>query len=853
MAERRAVRSRSRHTTPTPQPAPQPAHASRKRVTRSASRDVELPVETERPTRRSARQASVTSITSENERENGAGRKIKRKPKEQVVADLTMVEEVDIEIEVQDAAQTPPRPVAQNSLPHRSPGGVSEISGTTAISSFSMVEHDLLDPRFLLRHLPKLHSVAEEFLDLLVPEEEDVLSMQDRIRRDMKRIQDMQKPDSELVEDYNDFDNQINLHLKHFRGTRQQFIDPRVIHQALFGPGNGNGARTGLDLILYRVNLLVLAKDMIHSDRNDKGMWITIRTLENMFPSLFLSVLDPNAAASESISGESALLRKTFELALDFRTQLAILYLDQQSRLENFDPDAVLDRVFFGKDGIEGNEASPFVTGWDVAALGGKDAPLPQAFKSHVVDRLNEIRNHFPTDTQALEHGIVVDLDSLGVAFEWRPVILRLLDWVRLRNAELRAAIKHYGGSKAIAKNVTLVSQNPGEAIELEKKRTSLDHKGRRRSRKFNPHDDLEKGSIEKLRATEQKSAHRVQIQNLNEEQQGQHRSKSLPPPKETQEVETRNLPSSTIEIEHQSAEVIAPVDDWNPPLDDDDPTQLGDIDEEPVPEPQPPRSTADIMKLLKQPKKIQKENRAKPSIFDSQPGGVRVEWDDDLEDDSQPVVASSSRPQVLQPSTQSNKRRLPEDSDDDEEAFETVRRTEKIEKRREKAKRVRLAVEPPTSSTVPTSHQPQRRENNSNVQIRNEVERRIPERDALERPSLVPPSSNYDLQREQARMNSRSNVPRRKPPNPWKDAEVDAFVEYMARFPQRYSDILAYDRSAGYQLLLNRDQVNLKDKARIIARTEIRSGSGLRPGFENVITKESKMGRDLLAEGYNW
>lgn len=72
MADRRGVRASSRRKIPTPQPpstatAAQTGRASRTRGARSASRDVEHAVDTLKPTRRSTRQASVTSVTDSDD------------------------------------------------------------------------------------------------------------------------------------------------------------------------------------------------------------------------------------------------------------------------------------------------------------------------------------------------------------------------------------------------------------------------------------------------------------------------------------------------------------------------------------------------------------------------------------------------------------------------------------------------------------------------------------------------------------------------------------------------------------------------------------------------------------------
>lgn len=88
MADRRGVRSASRRKTPTPQPpsktnTPQLARASRMR---SASRDVEPVYEVLKPTRRSARQASIATVTDESENEGQTTRRTKRRPAKEAAA-----------------------------------------------------------------------------------------------------------------------------------------------------------------------------------------------------------------------------------------------------------------------------------------------------------------------------------------------------------------------------------------------------------------------------------------------------------------------------------------------------------------------------------------------------------------------------------------------------------------------------------------------------------------------------------------------------------------------------------------------------------------------------------------------
>ncbi|CAI6340057.1 unnamed protein product [Periconia digitata] len=863
MADRRGMRSGSRRADPTPQShsksiVTQTVHATRKRNTRSASRDIDVPTETERPLRRSARQASVTSIASESARENETDRGMRRNPREEAfAADLTAVEEVDTQLDIQDAPQ--------NTL-HRSPGAASEMSGTTAITSFSMGEAELLESRFLLRHLPKLHSVVDEFLNLLVPEEENVLSMEDRLQRDLNRIRKMKIPGSDFVEDYNDCVDQLSLYVKHFLADNWWFINIQAIHQALFGSADRNSAQTGLNLILYRANLLIMAKDMIHSDRKDKNMWTTIRAFENIFPIRFLSALDPETSTALSVTGQSALLQKTFDLALEFRTQLAIIHIDRESRTKNFDPDAVLDSVFFD----ESDEAEPIIRGWNTSALGEGAATLPDEFRGKVMDRMAEIRTHFPIDTQALEHGNVINLGRLEKAFPWPSVILRLLDWVRARDTELRAAIGHQRGPEKIVKEVKrIIEESAGRVSQLgtsetSNKRNSYGREGRRVSGKYSVDKLLDPGVFTRMKPTLEKAS-RVQVQVQAHDQNGQKLAEArVPTPQvEPQKMVQKEQGTTAAEPEPQLADTTVQEDGWAPPEDDEDFTRVGEGAGEPAakstdppedPQPlRPPQSTADIMSFLKRPKNIQKENRAKPSIFDPQPGAVRVEFGDGFDDAIEPgepvVAASSSKQKVVRPATQSKKRALPVESDEDDDDFETVRRTTHVEQRREKARRVQLNADAPSSSTA---HQPQGRNIRENLAIKNETDTSVSETDAPEMTEAAPPSSRYAAQRQQSRIN-RPTGSTRKERVEWTPDEEQAFEEYMALYqPNKYAEIKRVD-DAGQRRLQTRTQVNLKDKARSMAINMIRSGSGLLPGFQLVIRKHTADGQKLLDQGFDW
>ncbi|ORY17749.1 hypothetical protein BCR34DRAFT_554745 [Clohesyomyces aquaticus] len=835
MAERRSVRSSSRRITPTPQPpsvaaTPQPGRASRTRASRSASRDLEsIAGSTTNTSRRSKRQASVAS-ESENERPS---RQTKRKDQQEPVGDLATVEEVDTQITIEEGAATPPRPAIVAIAPHRSPGAVSEMSGTTAMTSFSMVEAEDLKQQAILRRITRIHDSARELLEHLVPD-------QGRIEDDSEHYFELQKPDSEYTSTFRDLDFDFSNDLTFFKTEHQDYIRPRAVHRALLGPDRDPTAmRSGLDLVIFLANICFFSKFMMTSDRDKESMWTALLALDNTFPSIFLHSL--NVEHSDFSRGESALVRETFELALELRTQLALLVLYRSSNGSNealSDPDSQLSEVFFRspEDGAES-----VVRGWEVIGLGGRGSHLDKNLSNLVVKRINEIRKHLPKDTETLERGETVDFDNLFAAFPWSSCILQLQDWVRSRKRELYASIDGLGGIRAISEQVRVEVQQPEiraasvPKASPRKKRTSFGGDRRRSSQKFDPNAPLDEGVIAKLLAREKAVATKPQAKSLDKTQQ---------PTKDVQEAAPQPQ-------EEQ--------DQWQPlPLDDEEfpePANPGPSNSA------PPRSTAEYVKKYKEVKKIDKENRR--GFIARQPTAERVEFGDGFED-TQPVVASSSKgKQPQDPSPRKRRRPTHEDElddDDDEDEFETAQRDARAEVRRQKApvKKARFFDIP---SSAPPSHQlPTRNTNEESVsrprpqsqpQLQDES---FSEEDAPDMTEENPPRSSYAAIRNMARVNSSTIARPRKGKVPWSLQEEEALLEYMENFPRQYALIVKLDSSdEGHGVLGARSQVNIKDKVRNMAINMIKSGTGLQPGFENVITAESKIGAQLIEDGYEW
>ncbi|KAH7088385.1 hypothetical protein FB567DRAFT_337772 [Paraphoma chrysanthemicola] len=870
MADRRGVRSASRRKTPTPQPpskvnTPQAGRATRTRGVRSASRDVEM-VEVQKPTRRSARQASVTTLTDESDHETQATRRTRRRmPAKEAVADLTVVEEVDTQIEPDEAPNTPKRTQTEDPAFFRSPGAASEMSGTTAISSFSMVESEFLDSRKILKHLRKLCESATEFLEHVAP---DNGSLED----DLRHIHEIQKPDSDFTDEYRDFNEELELHLKHYKSEEHNYIRVRAVHRALFESNHDlAAAASGIDLILYLANLLVFAKQMIHSDRSEKEIWDALRQLDNSFPSQFMRAL--NAGAEPTNAGESALLQDTFNLALELRTQLAILVLERSTADSDLNPDEAIIEVFLRSEPSQ-ESAGSMIRGWSIAALGGDDSALPQQFQHFVVERLNKMREFFPVNEQSLESGDLIDLEGLGASFPWEATILRLLHWVRLRHRELRQSIDGLGGGAAILRSVQRQIEEPQSASQLRttsapqetprRKRKSFSER-RRASRKFDPNAAVDSRTIDALKARERLSeagavliaqvAQAAEPEAIEEVQDG------LLVVEQQQDQHQPIVGDDEVDqLVEQAVEDPIELEATAKPLEEEEQEEDQEVPEaEPA---GPPTSSAAILKALKKVSKVEKENRL-TSIFDRHANAQRVEFGDGF--DTQATPGPSTGNKGKQPAQSSPKRKRPRafdiSSDSDDDAFEAEDRTARAQERRAKApvtKKVRID---PTSSAAPPSHQPPPQPTDESLFIpeaeEESVSEAVSEAEGPDMTEAAPPST-YQEQLKLAKENRNILGPRdrrndRKPRTDWTSAAENAFAEYMGKFPCKYSAIKKYDEEEGYALLLDRTQVNLKDKARTMAINMIKSGTGLMNGFEEVIKYHTNDGKRLMAAGYEW
>jgi hypothetical protein len=706
-----------------------------------------------------------------------------------------------------------------------------------------MVEAGGLDADEIRDHVSELYSSATKFLNHLAPNNA-------QIEEDDKHIQEIQKPDSTFTKRYRRYEAVLNINLSDFRTKDQEYVRLRAIHRRLQEDRDPAEPQPAIDLVVYLANLVIFTKQMIGSDRGTQEMWVTLRELDRAFPRYFLPAVANGSL--RPLTGQSSLQKETFELALELRTHLAIRVLESASNEPDFDPEATLDEVFY-RSGNGGEAAT--IRGWHVPGLEDEDLSGEQI--AQIEDQMERIRELF------------ADIDTLGTAFPWKSLVLQLLQWVRLRHRELQAAIQRLGGIDAIADMLRNGTQPPTESAPTtawrksprkspRKSRTSFTRERRRASGKFDAHDVSKNAIVDALIARENTviiQAGGESFQQLGEETLvgrensilpsgrdkhvgRQARAEAAAQPAKIATI-TQHVPEQTVQrpteasrpqqlgrvpslqqtTVHSRASVQHRLDDQDhqPILNDDDDQQH--TEEAPVAGPSqsaPRPSGVEYVRRMQEKQKVDKENQNRRGWFERHPTAEREEWGDGFDgrygvDQSQRPVASAPSRKGKEPQRSSPRKRPRAFVDSDEDEFETVEHDSRAQERRQEAPVAKRARIQPASS-APPSHQP-------------EARNPVPQEESLseaEAPDMTEeaPAPTYAERQALARQNERAAAARRNKRirKPWTAREEEAFMEYMAMYPQRYSAILEHDRTEGYNLLQERTQVNLKDKARNMA-----------------------------------
>lgn len=289
--------------------------------------------------------------------------------------------------------------------------------------------------------LEDLFDASNKVLGLLLPSEVSRTSVQGIEERSL----DSKSKETRQLQRYNP-----NFQAQRVVYGDDRFINVPVIVRAILDVSKVEEIPPGpwrMDPILYRANLATLTTSlMTHNREGGEGTW---HELNKLFPRPFLQKFVANNALGDFADG-SALFVETFELAVDMRTRSFIESAKRLVSQEGFDPDALLEQVFY-KD-------SNTLNGWSVDGLRFEDVNHNKDFRSAIVARLNQLRETF-SETEAP----FIDLERLEKLFPHARLTTALTQWSQARLGEIELQLQILGATGGIIQAIRSTSRESGK------------------------------------------------------------------------------------------------------------------------------------------------------------------------------------------------------------------------------------------------------------------------------------------------------------------------------------------------------------------------------------------------------
>lgn len=333
-----------------------------------------------------------------------------------------------------------------------SPGAASEMSGTTAFTSRSQSQLAHIDSN-VIDILPDLYRTSDALLDLLIPANVTAKNI-DRITKNLMA------PGSRLA-------NELKFSEAEFTAARQNFgteeyVDNGYILRSLFGSEAPGEDFARPDPVNYLANLATLVKNFLVSQEASPKTLTMLETLDKWFPKAF--ALDFNKHLT---FGGTTLLKESFDIGLEIRTQLLIRELGERKDDDAFSPRILLASVFYNLPTSRqaSQNGTPILQSvsqefFDEPAnnkylkgILGDKVPISedQALKIH--QRIIDVTESFNAEI-AVAAGDPLEFDLLVKNFPWGKFLTNLLTWAQLRYYEISSNIKEQMGVETIVKDV---------------------------------------------------------------------------------------------------------------------------------------------------------------------------------------------------------------------------------------------------------------------------------------------------------------------------------------------------------------------------------------------------------------
>lgn len=308
------------------------------------------------------------------------------------------------------------------------------MSGTTILPSEPETD---LDPDMMIETLPSLEREAKGVLNILVPTSADPVS----IVNTAKKLRDPQNPQRKRLKR---FMSNLDAEAQYF--GHQTYIDTKHVKQllvaALAKKAVGTSRDWSPDTILYKANCARFALDVLLADASNAqktdAQKKAIKDLEGRFPSPFMNGLDKR----HNGHGRSSLEKDTFDLALEIRTQSLLTRLEMHQHDSKFDPEAIVNGVFFDDVMVDEEDSYQDVQaplrGFAIGPFEDENGRLPERFTEAVHDRINEIRVTLAEE----DDDVAAMIRGLQGIYRWQKFVLRVAQWVRKRDDEINRELE---------------------------------------------------------------------------------------------------------------------------------------------------------------------------------------------------------------------------------------------------------------------------------------------------------------------------------------------------------------------------------------------------------------------------
>ncbi|EXJ89413.1 hypothetical protein A1O3_02480 [Capronia epimyces CBS 606.96] len=457
---------------------------------------------------------------------------------------------------------------------------------------------DQLDPVAIIDNITLLHDDSSDLLNLFGGLDDAALSTF------MRKLSEPNSPHRK----------RFRIREKRFLTSREpygelEFIKPNLVLHCLTA-NSAEGAPHGPwrpDPVLYLANLALQMIAVLSGNPEDEIDYLEY--MFNNFPSPF--------ADMDSFAIGDHMQEQTADITLQLLTQFYIHRAEADNARPEFDPDALLEQIFWVDD--ESQRVSTHLS-----------AP------ENVAERIEAIRSHFRIDPQQS-----VDVDALKRQFSWPDFVVQLAKWTMARKQELDDLIRSNGGISTMSAMLAARAPEVISADRPELQAPSGPPTGSKLNSRYNRLKSLKAMHAAETSGADASLAMVAEIESIRETPQS---------PIPTQNVHNGPGDEAESSVQVPESSEVGLEDEGDPVL-----TQQTDL----------------ILETLRRQKEqSEKENKEvvakKTSFLDRQEDAERVPWSEASEGDSPPRQPAKRQRSATEPS-----------EDDDE--YETDQRVVKM------------------------------------------------------------------------------------------------------------------------------------------------------------------------------